>query len=181
MLYGCGLATQYYCSHSCSELLVSGEWYPPLYVNVDYATGKLSNHWIDSLSASFAGLQVRHDLSLLSSIPPSLSHSLSPLPLPSPFSLSLSHVLTSLCDISHSLLSSLSYSPSPALTVTLSPKVLAGDIDEAICTHALYYTLWRKYEALPERFNWKTKTPTVMFYPLRPELIESTYLLYQVW
>ena len=59
-------------------------------------------------------------------------------------------------------------------------KVLAGDIDEAICTHALYYTLWRRYEALPERFDWKTQTPSILFYPLRPELVESTYLLYQV-
>jgi mannosidase alpha-like ER degradation enhancer 1 len=100
---------------SCTEsLMYSTSSNPPFYVNVEYSTGKLANYWMDSLSASFAGLQV-----------------------------------------------------------------LAGDIDEAICTHALYYTLWRKYDALPERFDWKNKVPLVSFYPLRPELIESTYFLYQ--
>lgn len=59
-------------------------------------------------------------------------------------------------------------------------QVLAGDIEEAICTHAIYYSIWRRYSALPERFDWNTKTPNVKFYPLRPELVESTYLLYQV-
>ena len=58
--------------------------------------------------------------------------------------------------------------------------MLAGDLDEAICTHALYYTLWRRYDALPERFDWRAQTPVVSFYPLRPELVESTYFLYQV-
>ena len=60
------------------------------------------------------------------------------------------------------------------------PQVLAGDLDEAICTHALYYSIWRRYEAMPERFSWNNKSPNVNFYPLRPELVESTYLLYQV-
>ena len=59
-------------------------------------------------------------------------------------------------------------------------QVLAGDIEEAICTHAVYYSIWRRYSALPERFDWNTKLPNVKFYPLRPELVESTYLLYQV-
>ncbi|XP_038062230.1 ER degradation-enhancing alpha-mannosidase-like protein 1 [Patiria miniata] len=58
-------------------------------------------------------------------------------------------------------------------------QVLAGDLDEAICSHAIYYAIWRKYGAIPERFNWHTKQPDVLFYPLRPELVESTYLLYQ--
>ena len=61
-----------------------------------------------------------------------------------------------------------------------TPKVLAGDLEEAICTHAVYYSIWRRYGALPERFDWHSKTPNVKFYPLRPELVESTYLLYQV-
>ncbi len=85
------------------------------FINVDYATGKAFNHWLDALSASFAGVQV-----------------------------------------------------------------LAGDLEEAICTHALYYSIWRRYEAMPERFDWNLKAPSVRFYPLRPELVESTYLLYQV-
>lgn len=65
------------------------------------------------------------------------------------------------------------------MTLTLT-QVLAGDIEEAICTHAVYYSIWRRYSALPERFDWNTKSPNVKFYPLRPELVESTYLLYQV-
>ncbi|KAL5015540.1 hypothetical protein ScPMuIL_009810 [Solemya velum] len=58
-------------------------------------------------------------------------------------------------------------------------QVLTGDIDEAICSHALYYSIWRKFSALPERYNWHLKAPEVLFYPLRPELVESTYFLYQ--
>ncbi|CAI5447982.1 unnamed protein product [Caenorhabditis angaria] len=56
--------------------------------------------------------------------------------------------------------------------------VLAGEIDEAVCHHALYYSVWKKYGVLPERFNWQLKAPDVNFYPLRPEFAESTYLLY---
>lgn len=58
-------------------------------------------------------------------------------------------------------------------------QVLKGDIKEAICTHALYYAIWKKYGAMPERFNWQIKRSEVHFSPLRPELIESTYLLHQ--
>ncbi|XP_068714333.1 ER degradation-enhancing alpha-mannosidase-like protein 1 isoform X1 [Montipora foliosa] len=58
-------------------------------------------------------------------------------------------------------------------------QVLKGDITEAICTHALYYAIWKKYEAMPERFNWQIKQSEVHFSPLRPELVESTYLLHQ--
>ena len=68
----------------------------------------------------------------------------------------------------------------PALHVNISYlQVLAGDIEEAICTHALHYSIWRKYGALPERFDFSPKEATVLFYPLRPELAESTYFLYQ--
>ena len=59
-------------------------------------------------------------------------------------------------------------------------QVLFGDLDEAICHHALYFAIWKKYGCLPERFNWKLNGPDVKFYPLRPEFMESTYLLYQV-
>lgn len=60
-------------------------------------------------------------------------------------------------------------------------QVLAGDIEEAICSHALFYNIWRRFGVLPERFNWQriTADPSAEFYPLRPELAESTYLLYQ--
>ncbi|CAO4374308.1 unnamed protein product [Caenorhabditis nigoni] len=56
--------------------------------------------------------------------------------------------------------------------------VLAGQVDEAVCHHALYYAIWKKYGVLPERFNWQLQAPDVSFYPLRPEFVESTYLLY---
>lgn len=59
-------------------------------------------------------------------------------------------------------------------------QVLKGDIREAVCSHALFYTLWRRFGALPERFDFHSMTPNVPFYPLRPELVESTYMLYQV-
>jgi hypothetical protein len=42
---------------------------PPFYVNVEYSTGKLANYWMDSLSASFAGLQVVCTIILLVAIP----------------------------------------------------------------------------------------------------------------
>ena len=63
--------------------------------------------------------------------------------------------------------------------IFLGVQVLYGDIDEAICHHALYFAIWKKYGCLPERYNWKLNAPDVKFYPLRPEFIESTYLLYQ--
>uniref|UniRef100_A0A8C0K8C8 alpha-1,2-Mannosidase n=1 Tax=Canis lupus dingo TaxID=286419 RepID=A0A8C0K8C8_CANLU len=43
-------------------------------------------------------------------------------------------------------------------------QVLIGDVEDAICLH---------------RYNWQLQAPDVLFYPLRPELVESTYLLYQ--
>lgn len=58
-------------------------------------------------------------------------------------------------------------------------QVLNGDIDNAICLHAFYYAIWKRFGALPERYNWQLRAPDVLFYPLRPELVESTYLLYQ--
>ena len=58
-------------------------------------------------------------------------------------------------------------------------QVLNGDVDEAICSHALYYNIWKKYGFLPERYNWHLRAPEILFYPLRPELVESTYFLYQ--
>ncbi|XP_059796219.1 ER degradation-enhancing alpha-mannosidase-like protein 1 isoform X5 [Balaenoptera ricei] len=58
-------------------------------------------------------------------------------------------------------------------------QVLIGDVEDAICLHAFYYAIWKRYGALPERYNWQLQAPDVFFYPLRPELVESTYLLYQ--
>lgn len=59
-------------------------------------------------------------------------------------------------------------------------QVLNGDVENAICLHAFYYAIWKRFGALPERYNWQLQAPDVLFYPLRPELVESTYLLYQV-
>ncbi|KAI3978755.1 hypothetical protein MKX01_015930 [Papaver californicum] len=60
-------------------------------------------------------------------------------------------------------------------------QVLAGDIDPAIRTHAAFFSDWKKYGFTPEGFN--LATFTVQYgqnsYPLRPELIESTYWLYK--
>ena len=58
-------------------------------------------------------------------------------------------------------------------------QVLAGDLEEAICLHAIYYAIWQRFNALPERYNWQLRTPEVLFYPLRPEFVESTYYLYR--
>ena len=58
-------------------------------------------------------------------------------------------------------------------------QVLHGDVEEAICHHAFYYAIWKKFGCIPERFNWYTNEADVKFYPLRPEFVESTYLLYQ--
>ncbi|XP_018021975.1 ER degradation-enhancing alpha-mannosidase-like protein 1 [Hyalella azteca] len=58
-------------------------------------------------------------------------------------------------------------------------QVLAGDVEEAICTHALYWSIWQRFGVLPERYNWQRASPDVLFYPLRPEFAEATYLLYR--
>ncbi|KAJ7316979.1 hypothetical protein JRQ81_003141 [Phrynocephalus forsythii] len=65
------------------------------------------------------------------------------------------------------------------LPFVVSFQVLIGDVEDAICLHAFYYAIWKRYGALPERYNWQLQAPDVLFYPLRPELVESTYLLYQ--
>jgi mannosidase alpha-like ER degradation enhancer 1 len=43
----------------------------------------------------------------------------------------------------------------------------------------MYFAIWKRFGALPERFNWNTKDIDIATYPLRPELFESTYMLYQ--
>ena len=45
--------------HSCRETFYEGSvGHAPFFLNVDYGTGKVLNHWLDSLSASFAAVQV---------------------------------------------------------------------------------------------------------------------------
>ncbi|RNA04855.1 ER degradation-enhancing alpha-mannosidase 1 [Brachionus plicatilis] len=58
-------------------------------------------------------------------------------------------------------------------------QVLDNDLDEAVCFHALYFAIWKKFAVLPERFNWNLKLPDIYFYPLRPEFAEATYFLYR--
>ncbi|CAN1310124.1 Alpha-mannosidase I MNS4 [Linum perenne] len=60
-------------------------------------------------------------------------------------------------------------------------QVLAGDINPAIRTHDAFFGLWKKYGFTPEGFNLATLTVQngQKSYPLRPELIESTYWLYK--
>ncbi|CAG7849149.1 ER degradation-enhancing alpha-mannosidase-like protein 1 Flags: Precursor [Serendipita indica DSM 11827] len=58
-------------------------------------------------------------------------------------------------------------------------QVLAGDVQNAIKSHLFYWSLWRKYHAIPELFNTASHKLTVTSYPLRPEFIETTFFLYQ--
>ncbi len=59
-------------------------------------------------------------------------------------------------------------------------QVLAGDVDNAVLHHFFYYTIWERYSAHTERFQLSSQQTAIPIYPLRPELIESTYMLYQV-
>ncbi|XP_059446936.1 alpha-mannosidase I MNS4 [Corylus avellana] len=60
-------------------------------------------------------------------------------------------------------------------------QVLAGDIDPAIRTHGAFFSVWKRYGFTPEGFNLATLSVQhgQNSYPLRPELIESTYWLYK--
>jgi len=44
----------------------------------------------------------------------------------------------------------------------------------------MFWKLWEKYNAIPERFDYKAKKPSIHSYPLRPEFVESSYMLYTV-
>ncbi|KAF7301339.1 alpha-1,2-Mannosidase [Mycena indigotica] len=58
-------------------------------------------------------------------------------------------------------------------------QVLAGDVQNAIKLHLLYYNLWRKHSGLPEVYDTNYKVATAHQYPLRPEFIESSWYLYR--
>ncbi|KAJ7904433.1 alpha mannosidase-like protein [Mycena olivaceomarginata] len=58
-------------------------------------------------------------------------------------------------------------------------QVLAGDVQSAIKIHMMYYNLWRKHSGLPEVYDTNVRVATSHQYPLRPELIESTWYLYR--
>lgn len=59
--------------------------------------------------------------------------------------------------------------------------MLWGDVEAAACSHAVHAALWRRFGLMPERFDWGARAAVrgVSFYPLRPELAESTYWLYR--
>lgn len=57
--------------------------------------------------------------------------------------------------------------------------ILHGDVAEAICQHAIHYFIWQIYDFPPERYNILTEKAELLFYPLRPEFVESTYFLYR--
>ncbi|MFS7912468.1 putative glycoside hydrolase family 47, six-hairpin glycosidase-like superfamily [Helianthus anomalus] len=60
-------------------------------------------------------------------------------------------------------------------------QVLVGDVAAANLTHREFFYVWKKFGVLPERYllDHQIVHPTEKYYPLRPELAESTYYLYQ--
>ncbi|GJJ07502.1 hypothetical protein Clacol_001704 [Clathrus columnatus] len=58
-------------------------------------------------------------------------------------------------------------------------QVLAGDVQNAIKSHLIFWNIWRRFSAIPEVFDLNTRLPSAWQYPIRPEFIESTYYLYR--
>ena len=60
-------------------------------------------------------------------------------------------------------------------------QTLYGDIETATTTHDAFFQVWKHYGFTPEGFDVHVGSaiPGQKPYPLRPELIESTYLLYK--
>ncbi|KAG8920690.1 alpha mannosidase-like protein [Tulasnella sp. 418] len=58
--------------------------------------------------------------------------------------------------------------------------VLAGDIENGIKSHMIFWNIWRKYSGIPESFDIYNRQAIDYGYPLRPEFVESTYFLYRV-
>jgi len=60
-------------------------------------------------------------------------------------------------------------------------QVLAGDVEPAVRTHKAFFSVWKQFGFTPEGFNLATFSvqPGQRSYPLRPELIESTYWLFK--
>ena len=61
-------------------------------------------------------------------------------------------------------------------------QVLAGEVPAAQESYWHYFALWKSFGALPERYMYTHRQlhSNQHQYPLRPELMESTFLLYQV-
>jgi mannosidase alpha-like ER degradation enhancer 2 len=60
------------------------------------------------------------------------------------------------------------------------PAVLAlsGDLNRAQLLQESSYKMWMKHGIEPEEINYQTMEVTAPGYPLRPEIVESTYYLY---
>ncbi|KAG6386152.1 hypothetical protein SASPL_155043 [Salvia splendens] len=60
-------------------------------------------------------------------------------------------------------------------------QVLVGDITAANSSHREFFYVWQKFGVIPERYllDHQMLHPTEKYYPLRPELAESTFYLYQ--
>ena len=61
-------------------------------------------------------------------------------------------------------------------------QTLLGHFDMAADTFTAFFSLWTRYNALPERFvlNAQQLHNSERYYPLRPELMESAYYLYRL-
>ncbi|KAI7985543.1 Alpha-mannosidase I MNS5 [Camellia lanceoleosa] len=59
-------------------------------------------------------------------------------------------------------------------------QVLVGDITAANSSHREFFSVWERFGVLPERYllDHQMLHPTEKYYPLRPELAESTFYLY---
>ncbi|KAG9129452.1 hypothetical protein Leryth_013046 [Lithospermum erythrorhizon] len=60
-------------------------------------------------------------------------------------------------------------------------QVMVGDIAAANSSHREFFSVWKKFGVIPERYllDHQMLHPTEKYYPLRPELAESTFYLYQ--
>ncbi|XP_019456622.1 PREDICTED: alpha-mannosidase I MNS5 isoform X1 [Lupinus angustifolius] len=60
-------------------------------------------------------------------------------------------------------------------------QVLTGDVIAANSSHREFFHVWQRFGVLPERYllDHQMLHPTEKYYPLRPELAESTFYLYQ--
>ncbi|KAF0687580.1 Aste57867_20699 [Aphanomyces stellatus] len=58
---------------------------------------------------------------------------------------------------------------------------LVGDLDAGAASLNAFFQVWREFSFLPEQFDvvkWRPKKASLNGYPLRPELLESTYYLH---
>ncbi|EPQ59290.1 alpha mannosidase-like protein [Gloeophyllum trabeum ATCC 11539] len=58
-------------------------------------------------------------------------------------------------------------------------QVLAGDVENAIKAHLVYWNIWKRHAGLPEVYDTNFMYATSLQYPLRPEFVESTWYLYR--